>query len=261
MIISVVNQKGGVGKSSSVINIGAVLAASGHRVLLIDLDPQANLTQGYGVEESPNNIYSVIKGEHTVPQVITRRLGVDLIPAGANLKYADTEFSTRRMREFLLSGLLEPVTNDYDFILIDTQPNLNLLSENAIVASDYYLIPLQAEFFSMKGLEKMVNGVAELKRETRTGVKLAGAFLTRYNGRKKLCRDVAETIKDALGERFFSTYIRENVAISEAQSQGLPIFQYDLMREGTGKKKETSNGATDYIALTEELLTKINIHA
>jgi chromosome partitioning protein len=179
-------------------------------------------------------------------------MGVSVIPASENLKNADADFNSRKRREYMLHDILETVTNEYDYIILDCQPNMFLLTENALVASDYYLVPLQAEYFAMEGLTQMLNGVSELKKLMRINVQLAGVFLTRYNPRKKLCRTVAETVRENLESKFFDTYIRENIVVSEAQAEGMPIFQYVL------KNEIESTAAEDYVKLTDELLTKIN---
>ena len=251
-IIAVTNYKGGVGKTTSTINIAAHLAKKKNKVLVIDLDPQANLSHGFGIDDDlEKNVYTIFRGEYTVKDSIITKSKIDIVPSTLDLSVADAEFNTRTMREFMLKKILAPVKDDYDFILIDCPPNLALLTINAIVAADFYVIPLQAEFFALKGLAKLVNAVKMIKDETQSNIELAGIFLTRFNQRKTLSKDVLSFVQESMGDKIYECYVRENVAIAEAQSMGISIFDYDKQTE------KVSNGAEDYRELTEEILKKI----
>lgn len=254
-VIAITNYKGGVGKTTSTINLAYFLANEHKKkVLLIDFDPQANLSYGFGIEDDiENNIYSVLRNDCKLEEAIIRKFNMDIISSTLDLSVADVEFSGRTMREFILKKLLAPIKDNYDIILIDCPPNLGLLTINAIVASDYYLIPLQAEFFALKGLTKLVDAVKMIKQETECNIELIGVFLTRYNPRKTLSRDVLTLVQENMGNKVFETYIRENIALSEAQSLGFPIAIYD---KETDKQ---NNGTEDYQNLTKELLKKVKL--
>ncbi|MDO1450750.1 ParA family protein [Rhodocytophaga aerolata] len=251
-VITVLNMKGGVGKTSSVINISAILKEKGNKVLLIDLDAQANLTQGLGISDDlDKTTYTLLRRDFKIEEVIYKKDGIDIIPSSIDLSVADLELSSRTLRELILQNLLEPVKNKYDYILIDCPPNLGLLTINAIAASDYYLIPLQAEYFALRGLVKLIEAIDFIRSETRTNIQLAGVFLTRFNKQKTLSKDVADVAKEQLKGKLLKSFIRENIAIAESQAEGLSIFEYDK------KFNKESNGAVDYRNLTTEILTLI----
>jgi chromosome partitioning protein len=247
-IVTVLNMKGGVGKTSSVINISAILKKK-YKVLLIDLDAQANLTQGLGIpDDLEKSAYTLLRKDYKIEDIIMSHEGLDIIPSTIDLAVADLELSSRTLRELILQGILAPIKNKYDFIFIDCAPNLGLTTINAIAASDYYLIPLQAEYFALRGLVKLINAVDFIREETRTHVQLAGVFLTRFNKQKTLSKDVAEIAKEQMNEKLMTHFIRENIAIAESQAEGVSIYDYDK------KHNRQSNGATDYENLTNEML-------
>jgi len=248
-IISISNHKGGVGKTTSAINIGAGLNKLKKKVLLIDLDPQANLSQSLGVIEPERTIYGAIRGEYSL-QPIEILKGLDLIPSTLDLSGAEVEMSGEAGREYILKELIEPLKASYDFILIDSPPSLGLLTINSFTASDSILIPLQAQYLALQGLTKLIEVVDKIKRRLNKELEIGGVFITQYDKRKVLNRDVAETIKTHFKDEVFETMIRDNIALAEAPANGLDIFRYS----------PKSYGAEDYLSLSKEILKKISKH-
>lgn len=241
-VISISNHKGGVGKTTSTINIGAGLNKLGARVLLIDLDAQANLSQSLGLFDQESNIYGAIKGEHGL-QPIRIVEGLEVVPSTLDLSGAEVELSGEAGREYILRELIEPLRASYDFILIDSPPSLGLLTINAFTASDEIYIPLQAQYLALQGLAKLIEVVDKIKRRLNKSLKVGGVFITQYDSRKVLNRDVVSTIEAHFGEVVFSTRIRDNIALAEAPAQGVDIFRYN----------PKSYGADDYLALSTEI--------
>jgi len=237
-VISISNHKGGVGKTTSAINIGAGLNLLKKKVLLIDLDPQANLTQSLGLINEPINIYGALRGEYKL-QPIEILKGLDIIPSTLDLSGAEVELSSEPGREYILKELIEPLRASYDFIIIDSPPSLGLLTINSFTASDEILIPLQAQYLALQGLAKLVEVVDKIKGRLNKGLRVGGVFITQYDSRKVLNRDVVETIQAHFKDEVFKSKIRDNIALAEAPSQGLDIFRYN------GK----SNGAEDYLPI------------
>jgi chromosome partitioning protein len=244
-VISISNHKGGVGKTTSAINIGAGLNKLGKKVLLIDLDPQANLSQSLGLINQDKNIYGALKGEYQL-EPITVLKGLDIIPSTLDLSGAEIELSSEPGREYILKELIENVRSKYDFILIDSPPSLGLLTINAFTAADEIIIPLQAQFLAMQGLAKLVEVVDKIKTRLNKGLKVGGVFITQYDSRKVLNRDVNETINEHFKSEVFKTKVRDNIALAEAPAQGLDIFRYSAK----------SNGAEDYMALAKEIIKR-----
>lgn len=242
-VISLSNHKGGVGKTTSTINIGAGLNKLKKKVLLIDLDPQANLSQSLGVFEPERTIYGALKGEYELEplEIIP---GLDLIPSTLDLSGAEVELSGEAGREYILKELIDPLRGSYDYILIDSPPSLGLLTINAFTASDEVYIPLQAQYLALQGLTKLIEVIDKIKRRLNKDLKLGGVFITQFDGRKVLNRDVVETIKSHYKEKLFKTAIRDNIALAEAPTQGLDIFRYN----------PKSYGAEDYLSLCKEML-------
>ena len=242
-IISFSNHKGGVGKTTSVVNVGAGLAKLRRKVLLIDLDPQANLTQSFGIAEAENSIYGALKGEH---EIIALNLykNLDLVPSTLDLSGAELELSAEAGREYILSELLEPIIDDYHYILIDCPPSLGLLTINALTISTEVFIPLQSHFLAIKGLAKIVEVIGKIKKRINKRIEVSGVFITQFDKRKILHRDVAETILTYFGDKVFKTRIRDNIALAEAPSSGTDIFQYN----------PKSFGAEDYLKLCREIV-------
>lgn len=245
-IISVSNHKGGVGKTTTTVNIGAALAQLGHKVLLIDLDPQANLSQSLGLEDKEPNIYQLLKGEgRPLPINVAERL--DVIPSSLDLSGAEVELAGEAGREYILEELLQPLKFRYDQILIDCPPSLGLLTINALTASDEVLIPIQPHYLAAQGLSKLLEVVEKVRKRINKRLKVGSILVTLYDGRKVLNRDVLEALETRFPKELLRTRIRENIALAEAPTQGLDIFRY----------APKSNGAEDYLAAGRELLEKL----
>jgi len=244
-VISISNHKGGVGKTTSAINIGAGLNKLGKNILLIDLDPQANLSQSLGLIEPERNIYGALRGQYKL-QPIEILKGLDVIPSTLDLSGAEVELSGEPGREYILRELIEPIRASYDFIIIDSPPSLGLLTINSFTASDEILIPLQAQYLALQGLAKLIEVVDKIKGRLNKGLKIGGVFITQYDSRKVLNRDVVSTIEAHFKENVFKTKIRDNIALAEAPSQGLDIFRYN----------SKTYGAEDYLSLSKEILKR-----
>lgn len=248
-IIAFANHKGGVGKTTSVANIGATLNQKGNRVLLVDMDAQQNLTSCFlpddRVEALEVSIYEALVGKAPLP-VIPLRDGLSIVPSGIELARAEIDLSQKLAREQLLKRLLQPIAEDYDFILLDCPPSLGVITTNALTAAEALYIPLTAEALPLKGLRMLEAVVEEVRESINPTLSLSGVFVTRYNTRKSLNNMVLETIADKYGSVVFNTKIRENVAIAEAPLMQQPICEY----------APKSKGAEDYEALTEEILSR-----
>lgn len=249
-IISLLNHKGGVGKTTSAINIGAGLVELGKKVLLIDLDPQANLTVSLGIPRQRYTIYESLRGEsELVPY--TYKENMDIIIATLDLSGAEMELINEAGREFILRELFEPVKEEYDFIIIDCPPSLGLLTLNALTSSDYVYIPLQTEFLALQGLAKIKQVIDKVRFRLNKKLEIGGVVATMYDSRKVLNRDVVETIKKYFGNKVFETLIRDNVSLAEAPAQRQDIFEYN----------SKSSGAIDYLNLCEEILQRVGMTA
>lgn len=242
-IIAIANHKGGVGKTTSAINIGAGLSNMGKRVLLIDLDPQANLSQSLGIREPVETIYGALRGLHKL-QPLQIYPGLDLIPSTLDLSGADLELSSETGREYILRELIQPLIGSYDYILIDNPPSLGLLTINALTASQEVYIPLQAQYLALQGLSKLLDIIERVKQRLNKELRVGGVFITQYDNRKILNRQVVEAIRSHFTDRIFNTRIRDNIALAEAPIKGVDIFRY----------QPRSYGAEDYLALCKEIL-------
>ncbi|MBP6184459.1 MAG: ParA family protein [Saprospiraceae bacterium] len=245
MIISLLNHKGGVGKTTSAINIGAGLVELGKKVLLVDLDPQANLTLSLGISRQKATIYENIKGEAELAPYTVKE-GMDVITSSLDLSGAEMEMINEAGREYILKELFEPVLDKYDFIIIDCPPSLGLLTLNALTCSRIVYIPLQTEFLALQGLAKIKQVIDKVKFRLNKDIEIGGVLPTMYDARKVLNRDVVETILKYFGEKVFKTYIRDNVALAEAPAQRMDIFSYS----------PKSPGAEDYLNLCKEILAR-----
>ena len=249
--IAIAIQKGGSAKTTTAVNLGTILHQQGKKVLLIDLDPQANLTQSMGLLDEPEpNIYHLLhleaKGEDVqLNQAIHQSQGIDLVPASLELAEAEMELVSIYSREKLLQRLLKPVSKEYDYVLIDCPPALGLLTINALTASDYVLMPLQAEFLPLKGVESFMRSLKKVKKQLNDHIEVLGLLLTKYDQRKNLNRQVLEVLKKNYGSMVFDTCIRTNIA--QAQEKGIDIFKYS----------PSSNGARDYREFAIEFLNRI----
>jgi len=249
-VITISNHKGGVGKTTSAINIGAGLNRLGKKILLIDLDPQANLSQSLGMlNEQQFTIYDALRGmpyEGIEHHIIPIRKGLELIPSTLDLSGAEVEMSGEAGREYLLREVIEPLRASYDYIIIDSPPSLGLLTINSLTASDEVLIPLQAQYLALQGLTKLLEVVDKIKKRLNRELKVGGVFVTQFDKRKVLNKDVLETIEAHFKDLVFKTKIRDNIALAEAPSVCMDIFSYH----------RKSNGAEDYLALCKEILRK-----
>jgi chromosome partitioning protein len=244
-VISISNHKGGVGKTTSTINIGAGLNKLGKTVLLIDLDAQANLSQSLGLTDQEQNVYGAIKGEYKLQPVEILK-GLDVIPSTLDLSGAEVELSGEAGREYILRELIEPLRSSYDYIIIDSPPSLGLLTINAFTASDEVFIPLQAQYLALQGLTKLIEVIEKIKKRLNKELRVGGVFITQYDNRKILNRDVVATIEAHFKNDVFKTKIRDNIALAEAPANSLDIFRYN----------PKSYGAEDYLSLCKELLKR-----
>lgn len=243
--IAVSNHKGGVGKTTSVVNIGAGLANMKKKVLLIDLDPQANLTQSFGINNAKNTIYETLKGEKPLSWIPINKY-LEVVPSTLDLSGAEMELSSEAGREYILDEALNPVKDKYEYILIDCPPSLGLLTINALTTSNEVFIPLQAHYLAIKGLTKIIEVINKVKKRLNKEIEITGVFVTQFDKRKVLHRDVVETIKTYFDEKLFQTKIRDNIALAEAPSQGMDIFSYN----------NNCNGAEDYLNLCKEIIKR-----
>lgn len=250
IVISLLNHKGGVGKTTSTINIGAGLVELDKRVLVLDLDPQANLSLSLGVGRQPTTLYEALRGEADLAPVNIRP-GFDIVPSTLDLSGAEMELINEAGREYILRELLEGVRDAYDFVIIDCPPSLGLLTLNALTSSEYVLIPLQTEFLALQGLAKIKQVIQKVKLRLNKKLEIIGVLPTMYDGRKVLNRDVVETIQKYFGHLVFNTYIRDNVALAEAPAQRQDIFSYS----------GSSSGAEDYLNLAKEILERTQVNA
>ncbi len=245
MILSLLNHKGGVGKTTSTINIGAALVELGKKVLLVDLDPQANLTLSLGVPRQSATIYESLRGEAELSPV-TIKENLDVIGSTLDLSGAEMELINEAGREYILKELFSPLVEEYDYIIIDCPPSLGLLTLNALTSSQFVVIPLQTEFLALQGLTKIKQVIDKVRFRLNKDLEIAGVVPTMYDARKVLNRDVVDTIKKFFGEKVFQTMIRDNVALAEAPAQRKDIFEYN----------RSSNGADDYLDLAREIMQR-----
>ncbi len=245
-IIALLNHKGGVGKTTSAINIGAGFVKLGKTVLLVDLDPQANLTLSLGIPRQKISIYENMRGTAEIAPFPVKE-GMDVVTSNLDLSSAEMELINEAGREFILRELFEPLAHDYDYIIIDCPPSLGLLTLNALTASDYVLIPMQTEFLALQGIVKIKQVTDKVRGRLNRKLRIGGVIATMYDKRKILNRDVVKTIEKYFGDKVFQNKIRSAVALAEAPSEGLDIFAYS----------PSCNGAKDYLALSKEILDRL----
>lgn len=249
-IISVANQKGGVGKTTTTVNLGTILAKKGKKVLLIDADPQGNASSGLGVEkEVESSTYDILVNETEMSEAVQTTIIKNLYvcPSNMSLAGAEVELVSMMSREQRLKEKLEPVKDIFDYILIDCPPSLGLITLNAFTASDSVLIPVQCEYFALEGLGQLINTVNLVKRHLNKNIEIEGALLTMYDIRTNLSNQVVKEVKKYFNDKVYKTVIPRNVRLSEAPSYGMPITEYD----------PKSKGAKSYEKFTREFL-KIN---
>lgn len=249
-IIAFANQKGGVGKTTSCVNVSASLAAMGKKVLLVDIDPQGNASSGLGVKKtaSMKSVYNLIVGDASIEEVVqpTPIENFDVIPANIDLAGVEVEMVYMDSREQIIKKLLEKAKDSYDFITIDCPPSLGLLTINALTGSDSVLIPIQCEFFALEGLSQLMNTIRLIKKKLNPNIKIEGVLLTMRDSRSSLGTQVADEIKKHFTTSVYETTIPRNIRLAEAPSHGLPIFLYD----------KSCVGCKAYLSLAEEILTK-----
>ncbi len=245
--ITISNHKGGVGKTTTAVNIGAGLARLDKKVLLVDLDPQAHLTYSLGIQahELEKSVYEILKGEMKFGDVLIKKGGLDIIPASLHLSGADVDLVNVPGRERLLSGSLDGIS-EYDYLIIDCPPSLGLLTLNAFTTAKEVFIPMQAEYLSLQGMSKLLQLVDVVKERLNSALEITGIIGTRFDNRKKLNHEVIDKIREYFHEKLFNTLIRENIALAEAPGFGQHIFEYN----------PKSNGAIDYMNLCKEIIER-----
>lgn len=252
-IISIAIQKGGSGKTTTAINLGAALTQLGKRVLLIDLDPQANLTQALGFEDPSPNLYDLFKSEFDgeaadIEAAILDAGGLKILPSSLDLAGAELELISIYSREKILGVMLESLDkNAFDFVFIDCPPAIGMLTVNALAASQFVLMPLQAEFLPLRGVRSFFKTFNKLKRQVNPNLEILGIVLTKYDSRKTMNRNVLMQLQEDYGNKVFEARIRTNIDLAKSQEWGVDVFRYD----------KTSNGAFDYLQLANEFLQKI----
>ncbi len=251
IIYSLANQKGGVGKTTTAINLSAYLAEAGKKILLIDSDPQGNTTSGFGIEktELKNTYYTLLTGESSFSETVIKAEcmdNLDILPANRELAGAEIELINFERVEYLLKDLMEERKNEYDYIIIDCPPSLNLLTLNAMTAADGILVPLQCEYYAMEGLTDLLYTISLVKKKLNKNLRIEGVIFTMYDSRTNLSAQVVEEVKTVLDNESLKTIIPRNIRLSEAPSHGVPINIYD----------KNSKGALAYERLAEEIIKR-----
>lgn len=249
-VISITNQKGGVGKTTTTINLSAALAEYDKKVLVIDIDPQGNTTSGYGLDkyEIEDTIYELILEESPIKKCIIENVipGVSILPSNINLAAAEIDLIDKNRKEFILKKEIDWIKDNYDFIIIDCPPSLNTLTINAMTASDSVLVPIQCEFYALEGLSQLIHTVNLIKERMNPKLDMEGVVFTMYDSRTNLSANVVENVKENLKQHIFETIIPRNIRLAEAPSFGEPITTYD----------PKSTGAVKYMELAKEIIER-----
>lgn len=247
-VIAIANQKGGVGKTTTSINLSASLAVKGKKVLVIDTDPQGNTTSGFGIvkNELENTIYELMLGECSIQDCILKDVikNVSIIPSNVNLAAAEIELIGVDKKEFILKGEVDWVKDKYDFIIIDCPPSLNTLTINALTTADSVLVPIQCEYYALEGLSQLIHTVNLVKERLNPELDMEGVVFTMYDSRTNLSMQVVENVKEHLNQNIYKTMIPRNIRLAEAPSYGMPIHMYD----------PKSAGAESYMSLADEVI-------
>ena len=248
-VISVANQKGGVGKTTTAVNLSALLAKKGKKVLLIDTDPQGNATSGVGVDKTVSfSVYDVLVDDVEIENTLqlTEMKNLEVCPSNINVAGAEVQLVSKENREYKLKEKIEKIKNDYDYVIIDCPPSLGLVTLNAFTASDSVLIPIQCEYYALEGLGQLINTINLVKKRLNKELVIEGALLTMYDARTNLSNQVVKEVKNYFDDKVYKTVIPRNVKLSEAPSYGMPINMYD----------SRSAGAEAYRYLAEEVIEK-----
>lgn len=252
--IAIANQKGGVGKTTTSINLSASLAAKGKKVLVIDTDPQGNTTSGFGIdkEEMENTVYELMLGECSIRESMTQVENIEhlsLIPSNVNLAGAEIELLGINEKEYILKNAVDYIRDDYDFIIIDCPPSLNMLTVNAMTTADSILVPIQCEYYALEGISQLIHTIDLVQERLNPNLKIDGVVFTMYDARTNLSSDVVDTVKENLNATVYQTIIPRNVRLAEAPSHGLPINLYDAK----------SSGAESYRNLAKEIIERKDV--
>ena len=249
-IIAVANQKGGVGKTTTSINLAACLAEKGKKVLAVDMDPQGNLTSGLGVDKDSveKSIYELIIGEVDIKEVINKEVleNLDIIPTSIDLSAAEIELIGVDDKEYILRNAIDQVKDQYDFVIIDCPPSLSMLTINAMTTADSVIVPIQCEYYALEGLSQLIHTVELVKDRLNSKLEIEGVVFTMYDARTNLSLPVVENVKDNLQQNIYKTIIPRNIRLAEAPSYGLPINKYD----------PKSTGAESYMRLADEVIER-----